>query len=319
MPSIKNRIASIFPNLCFFVLRKYLDLKFIFCKDQKKRTSNRYLKRFGTPLNIDEPRTFYEKINYLKFNYDDKSSSVLIDKYLVKELLIENGYSNMVTKPIGHYFSFKDFKKDLPGIISNNNNFVVKLTHTSGDVFFYNEGNWRDKKGNKTSKKYVLGRLKQNLKFNYYHLNFEKIYNRLKGAILVEEYIPSLSNLGMDEIKIFLNYGKPVLVNYVVGRQNKGKVKEAFLSPELVKYDTRQNQAILEIEKLSKPVYYEKMLEFCKKMCSDIPLVRADFMCNKDSFMFCEFTFFDCSGMNIFYPEKYNIIFGDLISLTKEE
>ena len=317
MVGLRDSFGKVFPNLYFFAHRKYLDFRFAFTKNHKKQTIKKYKKMFKQTLDLDNPKTFYEKINYLRLNYCNNALGKMIDKYLVKDFLKGNGYSEYTPNIIGHYYSFKDFQNDFRNVISKNNQFVVKLTHTSGDVFFYNNGVWRDKKGKNVSKRFVFACLKQNIKHNYYHHNFEKEYDLLKGSVLVEEYIPSFQELGMDELKIFANYGEPILINYVVGRQNKGHVREAFLNKNLVKYDAKQDQEILDLDRISIPPYYDKMLEFCTKTCNELPLVRIDFLCNKDTFYFCEFTLYDCSGMNIFYPLERNIEFGSLIRLER--
>ena len=317
MSNLRNSVGHVFPNLYFFARRKHLDRRFASIKNVKEYTIDKYYKLFNEKLDLDNPTTFYEKINYLKLNYCDEKSAVLVDKFLVKDYLVQKGYSKYITSPISHYLSFSDFKRDFESIRKKHNQFVLKLSHTSGDVFFYNDGKWREKNGKAVSQRFVFACIKQNIKFNYYHQKKKKNYDLLKGSILIEEYIPSLNQQGMNELKIFVNYGRPVLINYVVGRQNGGHVKEAFLTPDLIKIDAKQDQDILDIDKVDKPPYYDKMLEICKNACGDYPLVRVDYLCDDSSFYFCEFTFYDCSGMNIFYPLERNKELGDLIELKK--
>ena len=55
------------------------------------------------------------------------------------------------------------------------------------------------------------------------------------------------------------------------------------------------------------------MIDFCGKYCKDYPFVRVDLMVCGDTFRFCEFTFYDCAGINVFYPVEWNKKMGDLI------
>ena len=314
MGKTTNKIAQTFPNLAFFARRKFLDTRFWFVKNQEKYTINKYYKRFGVKLDLSNPETFYDKVNYLKLSFSSESSAILIDKDKVKSLLSSRGYNNQFPITIKCYSSYADFSKGIKDIIQEYNYFVIKLTHTSGDVFFYQNGVWKNKKGNSVSQKYVFGRLRQNLKFNYYHLNFEKVYENVEKKILIEEYIPSLNKNGIDELKLYVNYGKIIIANYVVDRQNGKAFKEIFMDENFNKYDVKQDKEIIESSSLSKPQYYGEIIRFCWEFCKDIPFVRVDFMVNKERFYFSEFTFSDCSGMNIFQPIEYNSIFGKMIS-----
>lgn len=318
MSSLKNKIAKIFPNTSYFFLVSYKKIREKLIHDKKGYLVKRYKKKFRVDFNVDNPSTFYEKITFLKLKQEGEIFQKMIDKNLVKDYLSTLNLNNHCTKTIASFYSFREFKKSLKGIIAEHNDFVVKLAHTSGDVFFYNNGAWRDKKGCSVRQYFVFAVLRNKIKYNYYWQSFEKIYDHLKGSILVEEYRPSLNNKGLNEIKLFVNYGKPVLINYVEGRQNGGHVKEAFLDANLNKLPVKQDQDILDIDSLDKPLYYEQLLDFCKDTCSNFPLVRVDFMCSSDEFTFCEFTFYDCSGCNIFYPLEYNKKLGDLIIFKKE-
>lgn len=317
MNSFKRFLVNCFPTTYYklFVYNKTSKAKKIV--DIKSFTIQKYEKRFGVKLDLDNPKTFYEKLNFLKINWSDPGSSYLVDKHLVKKYLTSNNYEELVAKEIACFDSFKEFKKSLKELISANSKFVIKLTHTSGDVFFYDSGRWKDKEGYKTNKRRVLACLKIKIKYNYYFENYEKIYKDLSGKILVEEYLPSNMSKGLDEMKFFCNYGKPVLINYVEGRQDGDNLQEAFLDANLENTKAKQKQKIFKFNKIDKPDCFEQMKDFCLKTCSSFPLVRVDLMLSDNSFRFCEFTFYDCGGYNIFTPNEINYSFGELVKLNK--
>ena len=249
--------------------------------------------------------------------YDEPNPEILVDKVLVKEYLKAKGYDCYVSKLIASFDSANDFRLSIKNIGNKFRCFVVKTNHTSGDVFFYENGKWRDKKGHKTSKRYVFACLKYMLNFNYYHLALEKVYLNIKPKIFIEEYIPSMNNLGLDEYKFFVNNGDIKLLNVVYGRQNKGKIKEAFTTPDLKVLPVNQGNEIIKQSEIKRPPCFDDMVSFCKNTVADRPLIRVDLMTDGKTFRFCEFTFYDCGGMNIFYPLEYNKIIGSYFDIGK--
>ena len=146
---------------------------------------------------------------------------------------------------------------------------------------------------------------------------FEKEKNDIENEISEhqkskEEYMQSLNDVGLHEYKFFCNYGKVKLINVVHGRQNGDFIKEAFVDPDLKILNAHQDLNSLSQDEIKKPECYEKMIEFCEKTSKDIPLLRVDLMTDMKNMIFCEFTFYDCGGMNIFIPNEANYEIGNL-------
>ena len=313
--SFKNTLKHLFPNAYFRHFLKKTDKLFCRVTDVEKYTIDRYRSRFNQTLNIDQPKTFYEKLCFLKLFYNETEPEKFVDKVAVKDYLNELGYSKNIAKSIAVFNSYQSFKKNINTVEKEHAEFVVKLNHTSGHVFFYNNQKWRDKIGKPLPRRYVYSCLKHFLKLNYYHIGFERMYENIKPKILIEEYLPSLNNGGLDEYKFFLNYGKTKMVNVVYGRQKGSLLKEAFTDENLNVFPIRQNQQILEQNEIYKPDCFEQMVEFCRKTASDRPIIRVDLMTDGKDFKFCEFTFYDCGGMNIFYPLEANKTIGNLFDI----
>ena len=107
------------------------------------------------------------------------------------------------------------------------------------------------------------------------------------------------------------------MINVVYGRQHDSNLKEAFTDCNLKIIPAHQNQNMLSQDEIKVPMCFEAMKEFCKKTVPDKPLIRVDLMCRDNEFYFCEFTLYDCGGMNLFYPLEYNKIIGDLFDIKK--
>lgn len=316
MKNIKRIIKVLFPNIYFFLILAKVKKEYALVKDKKVFSEEKYFKEYGMRFNLDNPKTFYEKVCFLKLFYDETDPEKLVDKVIVKSYLKEKGFENHTARLIDSFSSFSEFKKGIKNVIEENDQFVIKLNHTSGDVFFYKDSHWRDKEGNTTSKRYIFACLKHKIKLSYYTINFEKPYLKIKPQIFIEEYLSSFNDGGLDEFKFFLNKGEIKMINVIYGRQKGDDIKEAFTDKELRLLGAHQNVPTLTQDEIYRPKCFDKMIEFCKKTVSDRLLIRVDLMTNGESFYFCEFTFYDCAGFNIFYPLDFNYKIGNLFDIS---
>ena len=312
MKTLKKLLKFLFPNVYNRLIIKRIEKRFKSCNDLKQATINEYKTTFGVELNLDNPVTFYEKVNYLKIYQNDYHYSNYVDKISAKELAKTFSDKIIVSKLLCTFDSFKDFvtsfkKRELPCV------FVAKLNHTSGDVYFFDNGVWRDKKGHHISQRVVFANLKAMINLNYYHTFFERCYANVKGRILIEEYLPSIR--GLDEYKFFCNYGQPKMLNVVYGRQDGDDVKEVFTDGELRILPVNQGLKLIDKDKVYKPKCWDSMVEFAKKASNNMPMLRVDILTDGDNFYFCEFTFYDFAGMSIFYPLEWNSIIGNMFDL----
>ncbi len=309
--SFKKKLINLFPNL-YFTYSKIFHSQSISDVKKVAATKSKYLKKFGVSLDLDEPKTFYEKINYLKLYYYNSNAHTLVDKYEVKQFLSSNGYESHIVKTIDHFSSLSDLKNFL--ICHKQSKFVIKFSHIGG-IFFWNNGKIRDKKGYKVSKRYMFAFIKEILQTDYYYHEFEWPYKGLKKQIIIEDYLPSNNDDGLTEFKFFCNYGSVKMINVVSGRQNDVMLKEAFTDENLVKFNVHQNQKTFLQSELIKPICFDEMLEFSRQFSKEYPILRVDLLCDGKTFYFCEFTFFDCAGFNYFYPASSNLEIGNLFNL----
>lgn len=283
-------------------------------KNLEEYTKKEYKKKFGVDLDLDNPTTFYEKLNYIKIHYDNPLMQDYVDKVEVKQILDDAGYESNHAKTLAVFDNIKQLKEYIKtNVIST---FVVKLNNTSGDVYFYDAGKWRDKHGKSISKSWVFTNIKIGLKTNYYYYFFEKQYKHISPKVLCEEYIPSKDNKGLDEYKFFCNYGKIKMINVVYGRQSDKKIIENFTDENLNPLGVYQTLKLIDQQSLVSPKCMDGMKEFATKMSKPFPILRVDLMTDGEKFYLCEFTFFDCGGNNIFNPPEGNKKIGDLFDIS---
>lgn len=281
---------------------------FFYRKSPVKWTLRKYKKKYGIKLNIDNPTTFYEKINYLKHYYFDDQQTLLTDKFRVKEFLERNGDGKIVPKVLFYTKSTSELKKWFYQNKEKHRSFVIKTNHSCGDIFIYNNGIFTRKYGI-VIKKFgkVLRILKTGLKYNHYYTCFERNYKDIKPLIFVEEFIK------MDEAteyEFMSNYGEVEFINVVTSRQTSSKKELLF--------DKDWNPIIeTEVKIAPKPKNENYMISFIKKYTSNFPFCRVDFIETKDKLYFCEFTFVKSGGIGHFRPDELNKSLGELIDLSK--
>ncbi len=308
MKKLVRFLKTKFPVFMFWCGKKYLLLStFFYRKHPEKWTLRKYKKKFGIKLNIDNPTTFYEKINFLKHNYFDGQETLLTDKFRVKEYLEKNGDGGIVPKVLFFSENISDFKKWFIKNKGKYNQFVIKTNHSCGDIFIYRNGVFTRKYGiDIKSFGKVLKMLKIGLRYNHYYTCFERNYKDIKPLIFVEEFI------NMDdatEYEFMTNYGEVKFVNVVRQRQSLNKSEILYDGNWAPIVDVSDNSCI-------KPKNINYMLLFIKKYTSAFPFCRVDFIETKDKAYFCEFTFVKSGGIGCFKPSELNNTLGRLIDIS---
>lgn len=266
--------------------------------------------RMGKKLNLKNPQTFSEKLQWLKL-YDRKSDyTQMVDKYSVKEYVSKIIGEKYVIPTLGVWNTPEDIDWDmLP------EQFVLKTTYGGGSlgVVICNDKSTFNREE-------TIKKLHRCMKQNIYRSLREWPYKNLKRKIIAETHLSSLEGQQKDlyDYKFFCFNGEPRYCQVVTGRNDK----EAFDMFDLqwkhipLREPKKYPNASFSIEK---PESLDKMVDFAKRLSKDIPFVRIDFYNIHGHVYFGEITFFPTSGMGGFSPEIWDYKFGELIQLPKRE
>lgn len=256
------------------------------------------------PLNLKQPETYQEKLQWLKL-YDRKPIyTIMADKYLAK-LFIRDRIGEQYTIPtIALYNHTKDIKyESLP------NQFVIKTTHDSGTVLIC-----RDKATLNISKinKYI----DKKLRIKYYLKEREFPYKGIQPRIIIEQLIGKEDEDLMD-YKFFCFNGIPKLMMIISNRWGKDGHKADFydMYGNYIKISQIGYSNSLIPPKI--PSAFDEMKCLASKLSCGVPHLRVDFYYTEGKIFVGELTFFDSGGYLSFIPEKYNKILGDWINLPK--
>lgn len=291
---IKNSLE--FQRIWFFIK------KIIFFIWPEQIIKQNFKRRTGYELNLDNPKTYNEKLQWMKLYWDDPRLTICADKYEVRNFIKERGCEEILTDIIGIYNNSDDIDFDkLP------NKFAIKATHGSGWNIICEDKeklNW-----NKEKKK-----INKWLKMNYFYHSFELAYKNIKPRIICEKFIETKDGKLPKDYKIFCFNGEPKII-FVASDRGEGTTKNDFYTCDWKHIDVRQYYPNSE-EVLPRPSQLDDMLNIAKKLSKGFPQVRIDLYSEEDRIMFSEMTFYHFSGNQPFKPHKYDEILGEYFELT---
>jgi hypothetical protein len=262
--------------------------------------------RHDYELDLKDPKTFSEKIQWIKIYGHTERLSKYVDKYQVREFVRAKIGEAVLVPLIGVYQKAKDIDfRSLP------DSFVIKATHGSGWVVIANDKNNLDWDAARVE-------IDQWLKSNFYRIAGEPSYRALKGRLVIENCIKDPSG-DLKDYRFFCFHGRPVYVA-VDGHKYTG-YKRKTCNRDI--YDVQWNKLPLKIvyenwpDPVARPNKLNNMLEICRNLSEDFPFVRVDLYFTEGRIYFGELTFTPFSGMKPFTPVQYDRIFGEHLDLSR--
>ena len=261
----------------------------------------------GKRLSIKNPRTFGEKIQWLKL-YDRRPEyAIMVDKYAAKKYVTNLIGSEYVIPVLGVWDRPEDINFDgLP------QQFVLKTTHGGGScgvIICKNKG-LMDREG-------TIKRLNSALKYDVYNTFREWPYKNVPHRIIAEPYISNSSNSNQDltDYKFYCFNGVPTYCQVIKDRHTKETID--FFDMEwrhLSFYGLNPNVGPAEIVP-AKPIHFDKMKEIAHILSERLTFSRIDLYDANDGPLFGEITLYPASGIGTFNPYEYNAILGEMIKL----
>lgn len=268
----------------------------------------RYWLRMGSLPDLKNPKTYNEKLQWLKLHDRRAEYTTLVDKYKVKQYVAKRIGEDYVIPVLGlwDHFDQIDFSA-LP------DQFVLKCTHDSGGIVIC-----KDKKQFDifSAKK----KLEKSLKFDYYlRSGREWPYQNVKPRIMAEAYMEDSKTKELRDYKFFAFDGEVKALYIATERQNPNEeTKFDFYDMEFNHLDIVWGH-LNSAKAIEKPKHFELMRQLASQLSKGIPHVRVDFYEVDGRVYFGEFTFFTYSGMTPFVPDKWERIFGEWIKLPYAE
>lgn len=255
----------------------------------------------GYKLNLDNPKSFNEKIQWLKLNYKNPLLTKCADKYAVREYVKEKIGEEYLIPLLGVWDSPDDIDFDaLP------NQFVLKVNWGSGQNIIVKD---KSKLNIEEAKEKLRKWVKK--ESNHYYDFLEWAYKDIQPKITCEKYIEQMDGKLID-YKFFCNWGEPKFLFLGIDRYIDTKFNFYDLDWNLLPV---KNHYKVSTTPIPKPKNYDKMLELSKKLSADFPFVRVDLFEIDEKIYFGELTFYHFNGTEPFEPVKWDYKFGDMIDI----
>lgn len=281
--SIKHSLSKLLPDSI------YLKLKF--------------KKVMGRPLDLEHPKFFNDKLQWLKLHDHNPVYINLVDKFESKKIIASIIGEEYIIPTLGVWKSFDeiDFNK-LPS------QFVLKCTHDSGGVVVCR---------NKDTFDYAMARkkLSNHLKVNYFWTGREWPYKHIPPRIIAEQYEEDSVTKSLDDYKLFCFDGQVDNIMVVRGRAD-GKPKFYHFDKEwhLCRFN-RLTRSLPEDFHEEKPPFIDQMIILAEKISKGYPHVRIDLYEANGKIYFGEFTLYSQSGWETGFDEFSDGYLGSLIHL----
>lgn len=276
----------------------------LFWKSDEEIIKKKFYYAFGEMLDLTNPTTYQEKLQWLKLNDKKEIYTCMADKYEAKAFVREKVGADYVIPTLGVWEDFDkiDFE-NLP------NKFVLKCTHDSGGIVIC-----KDK--NKFDYKLARKKIRKSLKRNYYYVGREWPYKNIKPRIIAEPYLEDEDDAELRDYKFFTFSGVPKVMYITQGRLGNGETKADFFDMEFNHIELRMDHENSNTT-LCKPMCFEKMQELAKLLSEDTPQLRVDFYQVNGKVYVGELTFFHCSGFAPVSPASWEEKMSEWLILDK--
>lgn len=286
--------------------------RILICKTARIWSDETFLKilfplRVGYKLNLDNPKTFNEKLQWLKLYNRKPIYTKMVDKVDAKEYVANIIGEEYIIPTLGVYNSVDDidFNK-LP------NQFVLKCTHDSGGIVICSDKS-------KLNIEEAKNKLRRGLKVNYYYQNREWPYLNVKPRIIAEQYMVDESGYELKDYKFFCFDGKVNLLFIATDRGSEAEETKFDFFDADFNHLPFTNGHPNATKPIVQPKGFEKMKELAAKLSKGHSHLRVDLYDINGKIYFGELTFFHWSGMTPFVPVEWDYKLGEMIKLPIRE
>lgn len=273
-------------------------------------SDERYIKKefylnMGKELDLKNPITFNEKLQWLKL-YDRKPIyTTMVDKYAAKKYVADLIGEEYIIPTLGVWNTPDEIDfESLP------RQFVLKTTHDSGGIVIC-----KDK--SKLNFKDAKSKLWKSLKRDYYLVHREWPYKNVPKKIIGEKYMEDNDDKELRDYKFYCFNGKVQALLLATNRQSKEEpLCFDYYDNKFEHLNMKNHWHPNSRKKINKPQKFEEMVELASELSKGIPHIRVDFYEVNGKVYFGELTFFDMGGYLIIYPQDWDVEWGKLIDLS---
>lgn len=255
-------------------------------------------------LNLENPQTFNEKLQWLKLYYYPLNPIVIkcTDKYEVRKYISEKGYENLLVPLIGSWDCVRNIEWNrLP------NKFVLKCNHGCAYNILCSNKNCFDIKS-------AEKKLDSWMKEDFGAFNIELHYSQIKPHMIIcEEFLGD----SITDYKFFCFNGDPkfIYVSNDLVHDRQAQIGFFYLNGDKMPLE---RDDYTDVEYIELPPFFNEMLDVTKNLCKEFTFVRVDFFLANDRFYFAELTFTPSACMMPFNPPEFDLKWGNTLDISEE-
>lgn len=280
-------------------------------KSHPKWMSDKYYIRvlwkqiMGYPLDLKHPKTFNEKLQWMKLYDRNPEYTSLVDKLKVKGWVKDRIGEAHVIPTLAVYNSVDDINLDvLP------NKFVLKCNHDSGGVIICSDKSSFDLK---EAQAYLRKRMEHNFYWDYREWPYKDVERKVFAeAFIVDPNQVSKGFQGLRDFKFFCFGGIPRLM-YIANDRSETPTTDFFdmnFEPQPLYMQDPKSPV-----QPSCPPHFEEMKRLASVLSDGFRQVRVDFYDTPEGVYFGEMTFFHSAGLSEVHPREWNLRMGEWIDL----
>lgn len=253
----------------------------------------------GYSLNLKDPKTFNEKLQWIKLYDKNEWMPKCCDKYAVREYVTKMGCGDLLNTLYWDGNNPDDIPYDkLP------DKFVIKVTHGSTFNIIVTDKNRLDKED-------IKKKLNKWLEAKFIPCYGEWFYGKVFPRIIIEQYLEDGHGTDLYDYKVFCFNGKAKLVDVHCGRFGTHKRNIYDLNWKLqdvkFKYDN--------FEGVEKPKIFDELIEKAELLASNFHHARVDFFIVNDQLYFGEITFTNGAGFDRIKPYSFDKQMGEWLKI----
>ena len=255
----------------------------------------------GYKLDLNNPKTYNEKLQWIKLNDKNPLMTICCDKYAVREYVEDKKCGEILNDLLWEGENPEQIPfDDLP------ERFVIKVTH--GSTF-----NIICKDKRKLDRRNVIKKCNKWLKTKFLPCYGEWFYGKVKPRVIVEKYLDDYTGR-LRDYKVYCFNGEPKFIGVDSGDEKGNHYKDI--------YDTKWN--ILKGYEMAypnsgvsvkKPDHLDVLLKYARILSEDFLHARVDFYIVENRIIFGEITFTNSAGFGRIEPKEFSLKMGDYLKL----
>lgn len=271
------------------------------CMSDKLYLTLLYFFRMHKFINWQSPRSYTEKLQWLKINDRNPLYNTMVDKLLVRAYVSAEIGEKYLVPLVGYYNSYNDIDfSTLP------NEFALKCTHGSHcSIVCFDKNTFDIERNRKLFEEWY--------NHEYFWAYREWPYKDLKPKIICEQLLKGEDGSVPTDYKVFCFNGKARFIKLDLARYSNHQ--RVFYDLTWEKYELGWGK--IADANLPKPKLLDKMIELSEKLAKPLPQARIDWYISNNNLYFGEITFFDAGGFEKFDDYNKDLKVGALLNINK--